>query len=137
MQYNRRFEFSSSHYGYWQHEIVWKAKVNGSISFDELMHLMSMLHGHNWVVDVEFSYEESEKVYGVWDQDIEKIVMEWKNCNISTHPDFFQEEWVSSSENTAQKLADKLLVSFPATIPSVKVVMYETKDIWVTAVAKR
>ncbi len=139
MQYDRTFKFSASHYGPWHHAMVWKAIQEDHMSAKDLMLLMSKLHGHNWKVRVSFEYEQSESdtVYGVWDEDIEAVVMEWNNCNLSMHPDFFQQKWISSTEVTAETLANKLLKGFPANAPSVTVVMHETDDIFVTAQAYR
>jgi 6-pyruvoyl-tetrahydropterin synthase len=139
--YERTFKFQASHYGPWHHEIMMQACREGSISFVQLMKLMSKLHGHNFVAHVKFAYytdELTDTEYGVWDEKIEEVVMQWNNCNISTHFDFWDpEKWTSSSENTAKVLARKLLESFPAYVREVEVKLYETEDISCTARAYR
>lgn len=137
MIYNRMFRFSASHYGPWHHKLVWEAKLKGFMDWTDLVTLMSKLHGHNFRVGVSFQYDESEAVFGVWDELIEGVVMEWANCNISMHPDLFREEWVSSTEITASTLAKKLLDRFPNHVNYVIVTLWETNDIHVTTAATR
>lgn len=143
MLYDRTFRFSASHYGPDHHAIVRKCEDEGHISWEDFKRYNAMLHGHNFVVRVTFEYPDlngvaanTSKPFGVWDQALEHVVMEWKNCNISMHDDFYDVEWTSSTERIASVLGRKLLERF-TWIDAFTVTVHETDDIFVTTTVER
>lgn len=150
MIYDRTFRFSASHYGPAHHALARACELEGSMTWDAFKSYNAMLHGHNFKVQVLFGYDEHRPdesvvpgttrrdaaalpIYGVWDQDIERVVMQWANCNISMHPDFYKAQWTSSTEAIAEVLAAKLFKTFPEDVRWLEVTVHETEDISVMA----
>lgn len=106
--------------------------------FDVALEVMHNTHGHNAIVSVTFhGLVDDESPYVVRDEDVDAIVMQWHNRNLSLHPDFTDHRLRATAENMARLLARKLIDHLPARVGPVTVRVAETPVQAATATATR
>lgn len=139
MLYQRTFRFSASHFNsYKSYQRVWGMRPGDAIIMDDAFALLADIHGHNFkvVVDIEHDprllergKQDPDRDWLIDDVELERVVMEWSNTNLSMHPDFFNQKIRATTERMAEILYAKLNNGrFDADIALVTV--YETDDIY-------
>jgi 6-pyruvoyl-tetrahydropterin synthase len=145
MKYHREFTLSSCHfngadiYKTWN-EIKQPHREDPDALKNAFRTVLTGIHGHNFkiVVDVENDFDPRDD-YLVDDIEIESVVMQWHNTNLSLHPDFENKKLRATTENMAhllvRKLAHQLTKHENLAAPGsmVCVVVHETADIYAEA----
>jgi 6-pyruvoyl-tetrahydropterin synthase len=134
MQYVRTYRFSAAHFNSSAtYQLVWGWSDCGGDAYcrqDVVMLALADIHGHNFKIEVHVSGSVPKEGWLIDDVELEKVVMEWANTNLSMHPDFIDRKLRATTENMASLLYQKLNNGrFPA-VEIDTVIVRETKDIF-------
>ena len=157
--YERNFTIQAAHFNNSQAYDDFYAVIDiqretrGPSEVDLILKVLNSIHGHNFEIkiiaigylpEVEEGEEgEEEEAPTVWNQDyliddveLEKIVMEWDNKNLSTHPDFSNTRTRATTERMSLILLQKLKKIFQDQDIEWSVLVKETKDVKATSQQK-
>lgn len=136
MQYIRTFRFSASHFtSEGTYHLVWgwndRPPGDNYCRQDAVLLALADIHGHNFKIEVHVNGPRGEQGWVIDDVELEQIVMEWANTNLSVHPDFLTKKIRATTENMAGALYMKLNNGrFGDGIEINTVVVHENEDIF-------
>lgn len=141
MKYQREFVLQACHFnGAFAYECYRAALSAATVgdckrAYDHLRNCLPSIHGHNFLVKIltigspENMNSGPEKwgqaSFLIDDEELETLVMEWNNTNLSVHKDF--ENTRATTENMARLLVKKLNKKWPRLLFEVEV--WETETI--------
>lgn len=116
MEYDRTFRFAAARFNsLFAYQLIWDLQsfggtVSEMVPRDKLMRLLSDVHGHNFRVRILVTNHsaELESDCVVSDIELERIVMAWRNKNLSVHDDFIAHQYRATTERMADVLMRKL-----------------------------
>lgn len=129
VSYNRTFVIQASHFGSIQaYEQAWtlldlaQHNIMVATNIPSVIAAMTDIHGHNFKIDVVVGDVLGDhESWLISDVDLEAIVMEWNNVNLSLHRDFAATRMRATTERMASILVSKLTDRFGKRIVSVTV----------------
>jgi 6-pyruvoyl-tetrahydropterin synthase len=132
MNYYRTFHISASHFNSRKaYETYWALRDSDGVlvlpTKGDLLLAFQEIHGHNFKIEVHAAGQLNREGWVVSDLDVEKIVMQWNNKNLSTLPEFTDGRIRATTENMVVMLTEKLKDKFDDISWSVKI--HETPDV--------
>lgn len=147
MEYHREFNLQIAHFNnaraYELYENIAREGESPFRSVTLMRELLKLIHGHNLKIVVELEGYTYKEIKGddwigvgflVDDAELEKIVMEWDNTNLSVLPEFFGKGKRATTEEIADTLCSKIFYKW-IHLASVQVSVWETPLI--SAVSRR
>lgn len=126
MEYVREYHLQSCHFNdEAQYQVIYNEPAS------EWHKVLPHIHGHNFRVVVEVYRILGDKDWIISDVDLEAVVMEWNNCNLSVHNDFYRHRFRATTERMAELLHAKLERRFVDC--NFRVTIHETPFIYATA----
>lgn len=143
MRYSHTFLVQAAHFnGQKSYDLLQSMREGSNLTVQAMKELLRDVHGHNFQIEVTVESEvfDPEQAFVLDDIEMQKIVMEWNNTNLSVHPDFMdaQNEGETkgiraTTENMAALLSNKIANLLEE--GSVEVIVHETDEIYASCIA--